>query len=145
MSEAVMPGSSIFILLLASDHLSMWIALSKNEWFYQYSQQNIFDFISVRSTVTNLESLVSWPWDATFLGDLTQRMNEKHILFAAALYTRGREKLGDWQKFLGGTWWKNAKITNELIGTLEPSFFAFGLGVVEDPQALKEHHPLTYK
>lgn len=134
MPEPVMPGSSIFILLLVSDHLSVWIALSKNESFYQYSQQNIFGFISVRSTVTNLESLVSWPWDATFLGDLTQRMNEKHLLFAAALYTRERKKLGDWQKFFGGTWWNNAKLSSELIGTLELSFFTFGFGVMGDPR-----------
>lgn len=87
-----MPGSSIFILLLVFDHLSVQISLSKNEWFYQYSQQNIFDFISVRATATNLERLVSWPWDTTFPGDLTQTMNEQHILFGTALYIREKEK-----------------------------------------------------
>lgn len=87
-----MPGSSIFILLPVFDHLSVWIALSKNEWFYQYSQQTVFGFISIRSTATNLGSLVSWSWDITFPGNLTQRMNKKHVLFGAALYTREKEK-----------------------------------------------------
>lgn len=109
MSEAVMPGSSIFILLLVFDHLSMWIALSKNEWFYQYSQQNTFGFTNVRSTATNLEKSDLLAPGHQFSYRSVQS-DEKHILPRAALYIRGKEKrkLGDWQQFLGGTWQNNA-------------------------------------
>lgn len=90
-----MPGSSIFILLLVFDHLSVQIALSKNEWFYQYSQQNIFGFISVRSTATNLESLVSWPWDTTFQ-EIWHREWMKSIYYLEQLYTLEKKKKKKW-------------------------------------------------
>lgn len=89
-----MPGSSTFILLLVFDHLSVWKALSKNEWFYQYSQQNIFGFIIVRSTATNLESLVSWPGDTTSLADQYNLM--KSIYYLEQLYTLEKKKKENW-------------------------------------------------
>lgn len=86
-----MPGSSIFILLLVFDYLSVQIALGRNKWFYQYSQQNIFGIINVKYTATDLESLASWPWNTTSLRVLTQRMNERCKLSGVALYIREKE------------------------------------------------------
>lgn len=72
-------------------------------------------------------------------------MNEKHTLSGAVLYLREKEK-ENWvteSDSLVALDKTNAELTNGINRDIGPIIFNFGLGVMGDPQALKEHHPLT--